>query len=87
MYQLNRTPLLLAFLMALSGLMFLAGCAPLTVHQGNNPAPAELVQECPAPVTDFSTQGGLVRSLLGYIKALADCNDDKAALRLWNQGK
>jgi len=48
--------------------------------------PALLLTPCPEPATPTPrTNGALAQSVLDYQNALARCNDDKAALRVWGQ--
>lgn len=71
------------FKMPLAGLCvaFLTACtAPQIVREL---PPPELLRDCPAPLVDITTNGGLALGLLSYHDALARCNIDKKALRDW----
>lgn len=57
----------------------MAGCST-TQPEG---VPETLLKDCTPPVVDPSTNAGLARGVLEYDAVLRDCNDDKAALRLY----
>lgn len=80
MYQTKFKRPLLALLVALAGLLM--GCQSRPEYVRELP-PQELLQPCPYVAERVSTNGGLAWTILEYRKALAMCNADKAALRLW----
>lgn len=45
--------------------------------------PVELIQDCPASAIDVTTNGGLAKAIPILRNDLANCNNDKAALRAW----
>lgn len=47
--------------------------------------PVELVQDCPIPARKGNTNGDLVQHNQALRTALVSCNDDKAAIRAWNE--
>ena len=47
--------------------------------------PQELLVDCPVPIVETRTNGGLAAGLLAYSSALAYCNNDKQALRSWSE--
>jgi hypothetical protein len=58
-------------------LLLLGGCATTAAPE----TPAELMQDCPAPLVSTRTNGELAEGILALRAALRQCNDDKAALR------
>lgn len=72
-------------LMALTGLLCLSlgACATAPTRTVISTPPADLVQDCPEPASDFQTNADLVTGFLDMRQALRVCNADKAALRLW----
>jgi hypothetical protein len=65
----------------LLGLVFLAGCS--TPPRSASP-PASLLAPCVGPSAQgLKTNADLVRHVVDLRGALASCNDDKAALRVW----
>ena len=69
-------------------LISLAGCAsaPIVTTVREQP-PVELIQDCPQPLLDVATNGGLARSIQALKGALSLCNLDKQALRKWAESK
>lgn len=45
--------------------------------------PAELMQDCPRPAVDMSSNGALLQSLMSCQGQIIKCNLDRAALRQW----
>lgn len=45
--------------------------------------PYDLARACPAPEAEITTNADLARYALALKSALAECDDDKAVLRLW----
>jgi hypothetical protein len=64
-------------------LAVLTGCA--TTEIVRDTPPPELLRDCPLPLVDIRTNGGLAQGLLSYHDALIRCNIDKQALREWAQ--
>jgi hypothetical protein len=60
----------------------LTGCASWRQPAAATP-PWALLEDCPEPIPEAATNGGLARSLRALRDALRSCNDDKAALREW----
>jgi hypothetical protein len=68
---------------ALFACLLMASCASVTPANPVYLPPDVLMQECPEPALDASTNGGLIRGLLDLRQALAGCNADKRGLREW----
>ena len=49
--------------------------------------PYEALQDCPEPVVDKTTNGGLAKGVTDLRLALRLCNKDKLILREWAEGK
>lgn len=63
------------------------GCATSPPQYVRELPPEVLMLDCPAPEYDKATNLGLARGITTYHWALAACNNDKAALRQWAEGK
>ena len=68
---------------SLLAVLALAGCATRAPSLAPALPPVDLMQDCPAPVIDKTTNGGLARGVQALKGALKDCNLDKKALREW----
>jgi hypothetical protein len=66
-----------AFVLAIT----LGGCASVPA------VPYEALADCPAPLVDKTTNGGLAKGVADLRLALKLCNNDKAILREWATGK
>lgn len=65
-------------------MVILTGCAskpPIPV------IPVEALQDCPEPLIDKTTNGGLAKGVTDLRLALRQCNNDKLILREWAQPK
>ena len=68
--------------LAVAFLSLLVGCSSTPEYARELP-PVELLADCVSPSVDIRTNGGLAKGVQDLRAAIATCNIDKQALRLW----
>jgi hypothetical protein len=63
--------------------LLMASCATVAPNTTRLLPPALLLEDCPVPGLDPSTNAAIAQGILDLRLALMGCNADKAALREW----